>query len=126
MDSYYSGKEPSLRRKVKFYLRFMVLLMVIVKYGLFMLYPNTVQLTLLEDGSTLFDKQAILVYALLISVNLVTLLAKLVFAYYESRKNLNAIDMIVDWKARKPSYQLNQEHLKKITLRTFILYYGFI
>ena len=126
VDSYYSGKEPSFWRKVNYNLRFLVVAIHVVKYGLFMLYPNTVHLTALQDNSTLFGKQAIIAQALLFSLYLTTLLAKLIVVHYESRKKIEFIDMIVDFKARKPSYQLNQKHRKKITLRTFILYYGFI
>ena len=126
VDSYYSGKKPSFWRKVIFYLRFLVLTIHLVKYGLFMLYPKTIHLKALQDNSTLFGKQAIIVHALFFSVYLVTLLGKLIVVYYEMCKNLKIIDMTVDWKARKPSYQLSQKHRKKITLRTFILYYGLL
>ena len=35
IDSYYSGEEPSFWRKVKFYLRFLVLIIFVIKSGLY-------------------------------------------------------------------------------------------
>ena len=41
IDSYYSGKEPSFWRKVMFYSRFIALIIMIVKCGLSVLFPNS-------------------------------------------------------------------------------------
>ena len=126
IDSYFSRKEPTLWRKTKFYLTFLLLAIFNVKYGLLSLYPDQLQWTPLKDATMIFGKQANLVQAVLFSLGMVTLLGKLVMVYYEGRKNLKVYDLIVGWKARKPSYQISNHHLKKITLRSFILYYGYI
>ena len=46
--------------------------------------------------------------------------------YYESKKNFKIFDIIVDLKARKQKYQMSQKHIKRLTLRTGLLYYGYI
>ena len=126
IDSYYSRKEPSLWRKIIFYLRFFLLVIVFVKYGLLLLYPDTLQWTTLKDFTLIFGKQANLLHAMLLSPTMVTILGKLIIFYCERHKNIKVIDMIVDWKARKPLFQINERHLKKLTLNSLILYYGFI
>ena len=126
IESYYSRKEPTFMRKTKFYLTFLLLVIFNVKHGLISLYPDTLQWTLLKDGTIIFGKQANIVHAELLSLGMVTLIGKLVMAYYESRKNIKLIDIFVDWKARKPMYRMSQKHLKKITLKAFILYYVYM
>ena len=126
IDSYYSRKEPSLRRKTKFYLRFLLFAIVNFKYGLLLLYPGKLQWTLLKDATIMFGKQANLIHAIFFSFGMVTILVKLVVVYYERQKKIKVIDLVVDWKLRKPLYQMSQSHLKKLTLKSFILYYGFI
>ena len=80
----------------------------------------------MEDITIIFAKQAKLLHAMFLSLGIVTILGKLVIFYYESHKKLKVNDMYVDWMARKPMYQISQRHLNKLTLRTFILYYGYI
>ena len=126
IESYYSRKEPTLWRKIKFYLTFLLMAVFNVKYGLLSLYPDQLQWTTLKDATLIFGKQANLVHAMLFSLGMVAILGKLVMVYYEGRKNLKIFDLIVDWKARKPGYQLSHEQLKKIKLRAFILYYAYI
>ena len=126
IDSYYSGEEPSFWRKIEFYFRFLVLIILSLKSGLSTLFPNTLQLTPLTDATIIFGKQAKLVNAVLFSLGMATFLAKLVLYYYEIKKKMKFIDIIVDLKARKQKYQMSQKHIKKITLRTYLLYYGYI
>ena len=126
IDSYFSRKEPTLWRKIKFYLRFLILIIFTVKYGLLLLYPDELQWTLLKDVTIVFGKQAYLIHAMFLSVGMVTLVGKLVFSYYESRKNLYLFNFHVDWKARKPLYQMSEKHLKKLSLKAFVIYYGLI
>ena len=126
IESYFSRKEPTLWRKIKFYSRFLILVIYTVKYGLLLLYPCTLQWTLLKDASIIFGKQANLPHALFFSIGMVTLMGKLVFAYYESRKNLYLFNFYIDSKSRKPLYQTSEKHLKMITLRGIIIYYGLI
>ena len=125
IDSYYSRKEPSFWRKVKFYSRFLVLIIITLKSGLSLLLPNTLLLTPLRDGTILYGKQSILLQAMEFSLCFVSLLAKSVIVYYESKKNLKIIDIVVDLKARKQKYQMSQKHIKKITLMTWLIYYGY-
>ena len=125
-DSYFSGKKPTLSRRIKFYLRFLILVIYTVKYGLLLLYPDKLQWTLLKDATIIFGEQADLVQAMMFSIGMLTLMSKFVFAYYESRKNLYLFNVYVDWKAGKPIYQISEKHMKKLTLKAFIIYYGFI
>ena len=60
IDSYYSGEEPSFWRKVKFYLRFLVLIISTAKTCLSTLFPNTLLLTPLTDATIIFGKQSTL------------------------------------------------------------------
>ena len=83
IDSYYSRKEPTINRKIKFYLTFLLLVIFNVKYGLLALYPDKLQWTLLKDTTIIFGKQANLFHAMLFSLGMVTILAKLVMVYYE-------------------------------------------
>ena len=126
IDSYYSGREPTIRRKTKFYLNYLVLVIYNVKCGLLSLYPDKLQWTPLKDFTLIFGKQVQFVHAMFFSLGIVTILGKLIIFYLESRKKLILNDMVVDWKARKPLYQISEKHLNKITLRAFILYYGYI
>ena len=126
IDSYFSSKEQTLWRRTKYYLRFLLLVIFIVKYGLLSLYPDKLQSIILKDATIIFGKQARLVHAMFLSLGMVTLIGKLILLHYESRKNLHVFDMIVGVKTRKPMYQMSQSHLKKLTLRSLILYYGFI
>ena len=96
LDSYFSGKEPTLWRKIKFYWKFVILAIFNVKYGLLLLYPDQLQWTLLKDATMIFGKQANLPHALLFSIGMVTLLGKVVIAYYESRKNLYFCNLAID------------------------------
>ena len=126
MENYLSRQEPTLWRKTKFYLKLLVLVIYTVKFGLLSLYPDKLFWTLLKDVTIIFGKQANLLHALCFSFGLVTLVGKLIIVYHESRKNLKVLDLIVDLKAHKSLYRLNQTHRKKITMNAFIVYYGFI
>ena len=126
IESYYSREKPSLWRKVKFYWRFLLLIIGTIKTGLSILFPDTLLLKPLTDATILFGKQSILLNASIIGLCLVTLLAKLVIGYYEKEKNLKVFDIVYDLKARKQKYQMSQKHIKKITLRTWFIYYGYI
>ena len=126
IESYFSRKEPTLWRKTKFYLRFLILVIFTVKYGLLSLYPDTLQWTLMKDATMIFGKQGNLQQAMMFSVGILTLVPKLVFAYYESRKKLYLLNLFADCKARKPMYRISQKHLKKLSLKAFIIYYGSI
>ena len=126
IESYYSGEKQAFSRKIKFYLTFSLLFIFNVKYGLLSLYPDRLQWTLLKDATIIFGKQANLVHAMLFSLGMVTILGKLVIVYFEGRKNFKFLDFIMDCKARKPILQISHKHLKKLTLRSFILYYGYI
>ena len=126
IDSYYSGEEPSFWRKVKFYLRFLVLIILMVKTGLSTLFPKTLLLTPLTDATIIFAKEAILPNAAVLSLAIVTLSGKLVIGYYEWRKKVKFFDVVVDLKARKHKYQMSRKHIKKLTIRTWLLYYGYI
>ena len=126
IDSYYSGEEPSFWRKVKFYSRILVLMITTVKSGLSTLFPETLLLTPLTDSTLIYGKQSILVNAVIFGLGLITLSAKLMLGYYESKNNLKVFDIIVDLKARKQKYRMSQKHIKKITIRTGLLYYGYI
>ena len=126
INSYYSRKEPTLSRKIKFYLRFFIFVIFTIKYSLLLLYPEKLQGTLLTDITIIFGNQVNLVHALMLGLGIQVLLIKLTIAYYEARKNLKVIDMFMDFKARKPMYQISHKHLKKITLRAFLIYYGYI
>ena len=57
---------------------------------------------------------------------MVTLLGKLIIVYYKSRKNVKLFDLMMDFKTGKPMYRISQRHLKKLTLRSFILYYCYL
>ena len=126
MDSYFSRKEPTLRRKVRFYLNFLLLVIITVKYGVLSLYPDKLQWTLMKDFSIVFGKQSNLPHGLWLGFGFLTIAVKSVVVYLESRKNLNIFDFFLNWKERKPMYQISQRHVKKITLRAFIIYYGYI
>ena len=126
IDSYYSGEEPSFWRKVKFYSRFLVLILWTVKSCLSTLFPNTLLLRPLTDLTIIYGKQSILFNGVIFSLCIVTLSGKLIIVYYESKKKVKAFDMVYDLIAHKQKYQMSQKHIKKITFRTCILYYGYV
>ena len=126
IDSYYSRKEPTLSRKIKFYLRFFIFVIFTIKYSLLSLYPDKLQGTPLTDIIVIFGNKANLVYALMIGIGIQLLLSKLPIVYYEGRKNLNVIDMFVDWMERKPIYRISRKHEKMLTLKAFFIYYGWM
>ena len=98
IDSYYLRKESSLAKNIIFYLEFLVLVIVNVKYGLLLLYPDTLQWRPLKDFTLIIGKQTNLLHAMLLSPSIITLLARLMIVYHERHKNLKVLDMIVDWK----------------------------
>ena len=106
IDSYHSGEEPSFWVKIKFYSRFLVLILWTVKSGLSTLFPDKLSLTPLIDFTILYGKQAILINAHIFTISIVILSAKLVFVYYESQNNLKVFDIVVDLKARKHKYKV--------------------
>ena len=126
IENYFSRKEPTLRRKIRYYLTFVLLAIFNIKYGLLTLYPDKVQLTLLKDFTLLFGIEAKLLYAMFFCLGFVGFSAKLMLAYYESRSNLKFWDIIVELKAGHPLYKLNKEHHNKLTLRAMILYYVYV
>ena len=116
IDSYYSGEEPSFWRKVKFYSRFLVLIIFAVKSGLSTLYPDYLLWTPLTDATLLFGKQSILVNAAIFSLCIVALSGKLVVVYYESKNNLKFFDIVVDLKARKQKYKVKESVFSYVIL----------
>ena len=126
IDGYYSGEEPSFWSKIKFYSRFLVLIIFVVKSGISTLFPRTLLWTPLTDATILFGKQSNLVNGLNFGLTLVTLGSKLVNVYYERQNNLKFLDVIGDLKARKEKYQLSQKHIKRLTSMTGLIYYGYI
>ena len=125
-DSYFSRKEPTFKRKTKFYMRFLLLAIFTIKYGLLSLYPDNFKWLALEELSIIFGEQANLFHALEFGFAFLTLVCKLIVAYFERRKNLYLINFFVNWKARKPLFRIDQRHLKKITLWAYIIYYGYM
>ena len=124
IDCYYSRKEPTLSRKIKFYLRYLIFFIFTIKYSLLSLYPDKLQGTTLTDITIIFGEQVNLVHALMLGIGIQLLLCKLTIVYFEGRKNFKVIDMFVDWTARKPIYQISRKHEKMLTLKAFIIYYG--
>ena len=83
-------------------------------------------MTPLRDATIIFGKHAIFMNAILFSLSIVTLSGNLVVVYYESQKNLVFFYIFFDLKARKQKYQMSQKHIKKLTLKSSFLYYGYI
>ena len=54
IDNYHSRKEPSKYRKIMFYLTFVLITSVIVKYGLLLIYPDKLMWTPLKDCTMVF------------------------------------------------------------------------
>ena len=115
-----------MRRKTRFYLTLLCLIIFNLKYGLLSLYPDKLLLKPLRDASLLLGDQAILVHSSLFCLGFVTLFSKLAVFYHESRSNIKNIDIMVDWWARKPSYRLSKPHLKTYRFAMSIIYYGYI
>ena len=126
MESYYCRKEPSLKRKIKFYLTFLLLTIFIFKYGLLSLYPDKLLLVSMKDASIELGDQATPAHALLFIIGLVTTFGKLVMVYYERRSKLEIFNMIVGWKAGQARHTVNQQHERTLTIRAFFLYYVYI
>ena len=126
MESYYSGKEPTVKRKIHFYFTFTFLVIFNMKYGLLVFYPDKLMLTPMKDITMLFGNMALPLHVLLFALSLVTISGKVIMVYYESQSKLKVYDLIVNFKAGLPLYRLNQNHLKTIKVRAFILYYGYI
>ena len=126
IDNYHSRKEPSKYRKIMFYLTFVLITSVIVKYGLLLIYPDKLMWTPLKDCTMVFGDQAILIHALSFSFLLVTIIGKLIFLFHETKFEIKLFDIIVAIKARDQNYILSQKHFKKIKFMTSFLYYGFV
>ena len=126
IDNYFTRKEPTLRRKIRYYLTFVLLAIFNIKYGLLTLYPDKVRLTVLKDFTLLFGVESKLLYAMFFCLGIVAFSGKLMMAYYERQSNLKFLELIVHLKANNPIYKLNKEHHNKLTLRAFILYYVYI
>ena len=91
-ESYFSRKEPTFKRKAKFYLRFLLLAIFTIKYGLLSLYPDNFKWLALEELSIIFGEQANLFHALEFGFAFLTLVCKLIVVYFERRKNFYLID----------------------------------
>ena len=126
IESYYSRKEPTLRRKIRYYLTFVLLVIFNIKYVLLTLYPDKVLLTPLIDWTIMFNDQARPIHAFSLSLGLVTISGKLIVFYYERRKNIKFLDIIYDMRADKPIYKLSMIHYKKLSVRSTLLYYLYI
>ena len=126
LESYYSRKVPSFKRKILFYLTFVLFAVFNVKYGLLLMYPNKMMWTPMKDWTMVLGNQAVLVHALLFSISLVALTAKLVVVYYEAKSELKILDIFAAIISRDQSYMLNQKHFKKIKFGTSFFYYIFV
>ena len=101
IESYYSREEPTIKRKIKFYGTFLLLVIFTVKYGLVSLYPDIMQWKSMKDATMMFGDQAFLMHAIFFILALVTTLGKSVMVYYEWKKELAIFDMIVAVKTGK-------------------------
>ena len=95
IESYLSRKEPTLSRKIKFYLRFLLLVIFTVKYGLLTIYPDKFKWLATKELSIIFGEQANLFHALEFGFALLTLVSKWIVVYYESRKDFYIINFLL-------------------------------
>ena len=126
MDGYYSRKSPSLRRKIMFFWIFFLLFVEIVKCIYVSLYPELQLWLPIKDGLMVFGKQANSVYALLLSLGMVTFFAKLTMVFYESRSQIGVFDLMVAWKARVSHFTIRSDHERSLTVKAFLLYYVYL
>ena len=123
IESYYSRKEPTLKRKVMFYLTFIMVAIFNVKYGILSLYADKEQMTLLKDGTRVMVDASKLLSAMFFSLGIVTMVGKLTIVYYEKRSNFKFFDIVVGLKMGNPIYKISKEQLNKLILKSFILYH---
>ena len=126
LESYYSRQVPLFRRKVIFYLTFVLFAIFNVKYGLLLMYPNKLMWKPMKDVTMVLGDQAVLVHALLFSISLVALTCKLVVVYYEAKSEFKIYDIYTAIISRDTNYMLNQKHFKKIKFGTSFFYYIFV
>ena len=126
IESYYSRKEPTFKRKVMFYLTFIVLAIFNVKYGFLSLYAGKEQTPLLTDPIRVIGEGSKLLSAMFLSLGVLLMVGKLTMVYYEKQSNIKIIDIVVELKMGNPTYKINMQHHKKLTLRSFLLYYIYV
>ena len=126
IDSYYSRKEQSIRRKIKFYLTYLLMSILTVKYGLLLICRDQLMWTPMKDATMVFGDQAFLLHAMLFGLSLLTISAKAMFNHCEIRSKMKFYDIVVNWQQGNFNYQISKQHLKSMTLKTFILYYVLI
>ena len=126
IESYYSRKEPTLKRKVMYYLTFLLLAIYNVKYGILSLYADKEQMTLLSDVTEVIGDGSKLLSAMLFSLGVCTMLAKVTFFYYEKQSNIKFIDIFFELKMGNPIYKIRMQHHNKLTFRSFILFHIYI
>ena len=80
----------------------------------------------MTDWTIIFGNKSILPNALLFGLAVIVLLAKFVVNYYESKKNVKFLDIIVDLKENKHKYEMSQKHIRKVTFMSWLIYYGHI
>ena len=122
IESFYSRKEPTLKRKVMFYLKFILLAIFNVKYGILSLYANKDQMPILTDATIIMGDGSKLLCAMFFSLGLLLMVGKLMFVYYEKQSKIKFIDMVVGLNMGNPIYKISMEHRNKLTLRSFLLY----
>ena len=123
---YYSRKEPTLKRKVMFYLTFILVAIFNVKYAILSLYANKEKMALLSDVTEVIGDGSKLLSAMFFSLGVCTMLAKVTFFYYEKQRNIKFFDIVVELKMGNPIYKISIQHHKKLTVRSFILYHIYI
>ena len=126
IDSYYSGKEQSVRRKIKLFSTYLLMAILTVKYGILSIYREQMMWTPMKDTSMIFGYQAFLVHAILFGLSLITISGKAMFNYCEIGSKMKIYDNIVDCQQGNINNQISTKHLKSMSWKVFILYYVFI
>ena len=126
IDSYYSRKSPSLRRKIMFFWVFFLLFVEIVKCIYVSLYPDEIFWLPIKDALMVFGKQANSVYALLLCLGMVTFFGKLIMVFYEAKSQIKVFDIMRYWKARNPNYIIRYDHDRALTIKAILLYYVYL
>ena len=125
IENYVTKIEPTFTRKFYFHLYNMVLISFLLKYSLFIIFPD--EIIKIQFGEIIFiwiPKEFIKVYIFIVLFSLFAIMLKLMIFYVELNYKLKALKILGNLAKRLPFYTLNNNKQDTLILLTNILFWS--